>query len=133
MTHPAIEQQVTFLYTRDLAQSAHFYEQIMGLALILDQGTCRIFSVCGSSYLGICLSEEAPERPQGVIFTFATHEVDEWYRYLRDRGVEFEKPPTHNQKFNLYHCFLRDPNGYLLEIQQFLDPTWPGSRPEYPA
>jgi extradiol dioxygenase family protein len=26
-----------------------------------------------------------------------------------------------------YHlCFLRDPNGYFIEIQQFLDPAWPG-------
>jgi hypothetical protein len=26
---------------------------------------------------------------------------------------------------NIYHCFLRDPNGYLIEIQRFLDPAWP--------
>ncbi len=130
MPHPAIDQQVTFLYTRDLAQTAHFYEKMMGLSLALDQGGCRIYDVCGSGFLGICQSDEAPEQPQGIIFTFATHEVDQWYDFLKAQGVEFEKPPTHNQKFNLYHCFLRDPNGYLLEIQQFLDPAWPGNNSE---
>jgi len=60
------DQQVTFLYTGDLAATADFCETTLGLPLALDRGGCRI-----------------------------------------------------------YHCFLRDPNGYLLEIQRFLDPAWP--------
>lgn len=128
MSHPPIDQQVTFLYTRDLEKSTHFYEALMGLELVLDQGACRIYQVSDQGYLGICQSSEAPEQPQGIIFTFATHEVDQWYQYLSDQGVEFDKPPAVNPKFNLYHCFLRDPNGYLLEIQQFLDPAWPGNK-----
>ena len=125
MSHPKIEQQVTFLYTRDLAKTAHFYEEVLGLSLVLDQGSCRIYDVCGRGFLGICHSENAPQKPEGIIFTIVTHEVDQWYHYLSEQGVDFEKPPAHNPKFNLYHCFLRDPNGYLLEIQQFLDPSWP--------
>ncbi|WP_334780974.1 VOC family protein [Nostoc sp.] len=46
-------------------------------------------------------------------------QVDEWFEYLRERSVEFEKPPTLNEKYNIYHCFLRDPSGYLIEIQRF--------------
>ena len=127
MSHPTIEQQVTFLYTRDIAESAAFYEQILELPLVLDQGTCRIYAVSSSGYLGICYSDQAPQQPQGIIFTLATHEVDQWYQLLSAKGVVFEKPPAHNPKFNIYHCFLRDPNGYLLEIQEFLDPAWPGN------
>jgi len=43
MTHPPIDQQITFLYTRDLATTAQFYEEILGLRLALDQGDCRIY------------------------------------------------------------------------------------------
>jgi catechol 2,3-dioxygenase-like lactoylglutathione lyase family enzyme len=43
MTHPPIDSQITFLYTHDLAQTAHFYEDIMGLPLKLDQGSCHAF------------------------------------------------------------------------------------------
>ena len=127
MSHPSIEQQVTFLYTNDLQKTAHFYEKKIGLPLVLDQGSCRIYDVCGSGFLGICQSAEAVENPKGIIFTLATRKVDEWYHYLSAKGVAFEKPPSQNPKFNIYHCFLRDPNGYLLEIQQFLDPAWPGN------
>jgi len=39
-----------------------------------------------------------------------------------ERGVVFDSPPALNPKYNIYHCFLRDPNGYLLEIQRFEQP-----------
>jgi catechol 2,3-dioxygenase-like lactoylglutathione lyase family enzyme len=125
MLHPTIDQQITFLYTHDLTITARFYEQILGLSLVLDQDSCRIYRVSGDGYLGFCQREAAPEQPTGIILTIVTGEVDEWYRYLKVQNVDFEKSPTYNPDYNIYHCFLRDPNGYLIEIQRFLDPTWP--------
>jgi catechol 2,3-dioxygenase-like lactoylglutathione lyase family enzyme len=127
MPRPTIDQQVTFLYTRDLAATAVFYEEVLELPLVLDQGSCRIYRVSGDALLGFCEREETPEKPSGVIVTLVTAEVDAWYGYLSDKGVEFEELPSYNPTYNIYHCFLRDPNGYLLEIQQFLDPAWPAA------
>ncbi len=42
-----------------------------------------------------------------------------------ERRVDIEKPPTLNPQYNIYQMFVRDPNGYLIEIQTFLDPAWP--------
>jgi catechol 2,3-dioxygenase-like lactoylglutathione lyase family enzyme len=125
VSHPQIDQQVTFLYTRDLAQTAAFYEEVMGLSQVLDQGSCKIYRISDDAFLGYCERENAPEVPQGIIFTLVTRAVDAWYEHLANRGVTFEKPPQVNADYNIYHCFLRDPNGYLIEIQQFYDPTWP--------
>ena len=123
MSHPPIEQQITFLYTQDLATTTRFYEDTLGLELWLDQGSCRIYSVSGSGCLGLCQVGETSTLPtdkqSNVIFTLVTQQVDEWFEYLKERGVEFEKPPTLNEKYKIYHCFLRDPNGYLIEIQRF--------------
>lgn len=122
MSHPPIEQQITFLYTQDLATTTRFYEDTLGLELWLDQGSCRIYSVSGSGYLGLCQAGETSiptDKQSNVIFTLVTQQVDEWFEYLKERGVEFEKPPTLNEKYKIYHCFLRDPNGYLIEIQRF--------------
>jgi catechol 2,3-dioxygenase-like lactoylglutathione lyase family enzyme len=129
MTHPPIDQQITFLYTHDLAGTASFYEQTMGLPLKLDQGTCRIYQVGQTAYLGFCQRSTATGAPleadsddHDLILTLVTPLVDEWFEYLRHRGVAFEKSPALNKKYDIYHCFLRDPNGYLIEIQQFLHP-----------
>ena len=125
MKKPSIEQQVTFLYTHNLAETSHFYENVIGLPLTLDQGSCRIYQVSADGFLGFCERGPALEPPQNIIFTIVTSRVDAWYEYLLAQGVKFDKPPSLNSDYNIYHCFLRDPNGYLLEIQQFLDPAWP--------
>jgi len=125
MNHPPIEQQITFLYTRDLAATAAFYEETLGLSLVLDQGSCRIYRVSGDAFVGFCQRVEAPEQPTGIIFTLVTADVDGWYAYLQAKGVLLEKAPLVNPQYNIYHFFLRDPNGYLIEIQRFLDPDWP--------
>ena len=59
MSHPCIDQQITFLYTRDLEVTAHFYQVVLGLSLVLDQGTCRIYQVTSDAYLGICARDDA--------------------------------------------------------------------------
>jgi catechol 2,3-dioxygenase-like lactoylglutathione lyase family enzyme len=127
MTHPPFSSQITFLYTPDLAATAHFYEEMLLLPLKLDQGSCRIYQVSQDGYLGLCQRNDAPQEASAptkhhVIMTLVTSEVDEWYQRLSSREVAFEKPPSINTKYNIYHCFLRDPNGYLIEIQRFLHP-----------
>jgi catechol 2,3-dioxygenase-like lactoylglutathione lyase family enzyme len=128
MHHPSIEQQITFLTTQDLTTTARFYEELLGLQLKLDQGSCKIYTITQTSFLGFCqivnTSQEHSEDPEYVIFTLVTHEVDAWFTFLESQQVDIEKPPAVNPKYNIYHCFLRDPNGYLIEIQEFLDPAW---------
>ena len=124
MPHPSIDQQITFLYTRDLARTAQFYEDVLEFPLVLDQGGCRIYYVNNEAYVGFCERENAPEPPRGVLFTLVTQEVDAWYAYLSARGVPFEKTPAVNEVYGIYHCFARDPNGYLIEIQRFLAADW---------
>ncbi|MCB9420393.1 MAG: VOC family protein [Ardenticatenaceae bacterium] len=127
MKRPSIDQQVTFLYTADLAETAVFYETVLELPLILDQGACRIYATGGGAFLGFCHHLTGGAAHSGVILTLVSQDVDGWYNYLQQKGVEFEKPPQFNPRFNIYHCFLRDPNGYLIEIQRFDDPAWPPS------
>ena len=127
MTHPPIDSQITFLYTHDLALTAHFYEEIIGLKLKLDQGSCRIYKVSKNGYLGFCqrahaIPSSAESDPPTTILTIVTSSVDSWLHYLGERKAQIEGPPATNDRYDLYHFFLRDPNGCLLEIQQFLHP-----------
>jgi len=120
------DQQVTFVYTQDLDASAAFYGEILALPMILDQGSCRIYQSSPGAFIGVCRCHaERPISPAGVILTLVTDYVDGWYRRLRDKGVAFDKKPAENDTYNIYHCFLKDPDGYQIEIQQFRDPAWP--------
>ncbi len=120
------DQQVTFLYVRDLEKSSTFYGGMLELPLVLDQGSVRIFKTSRNSFLGVgqCNEKWSPS-PGGIIVTLVTDDVDGWYERLRSKGVAVDSPPSQNDEFNIYHCFLNDPDGYQIEIQRFGDPAWP--------
>lgn len=118
-----IAQQITFLETRDLARTADFYERLLGLRLARDQGRCRIYHVSGNAYLGFCeRADAAPAPPAGLTFTLVADDVDEWCRHLAANGVEVVKEPGDTPPYRIYNAFVRDPNGYLVEIQRFWEP-----------
>jgi catechol 2,3-dioxygenase-like lactoylglutathione lyase family enzyme len=118
----AVSQQITFLDTRDLRRTADFYERVLGLRLARDQGTCRIYHVSGTAYVGFCEKPDAPGEPRGLVLTLVTDEVDRWCAHLRSEGVEFVKAPADNPRYRIYNAFVRDPNGYVIEIQRFWEP-----------
>jgi len=121
---PAISHQITFVYVRDLEVSARFYADKLGLELVLDQGSCQIFRAAGRGLLGICARQGREPQTGSVILTLITTEVGAWYQYLEEKGVMLMEPPVHNPDYQIEHFFLRDPDGYLVEIQRFLDPRW---------
>lgn len=121
----AFAAAVTFVQVQDLEATSRFYGELLELELALDQGPCRIYRVTPSAYLGFCTHREGPS-PEGVILTLVTPDVDARCAELRARGVVFESGPKTNERFRIYHAFLRDPDGYLVEIQRFDDPAWTG-------
>ena len=118
--------QITFIRVDDLGVSREFYEDLMGLPLVLDQGKCRIVGIVkgGGGYLGYCEAEGRSKESQGVIFTIVTPNVDGWHQYLTTKEVELLGEPKINQEYGIYHFFLKDPDGHLLEIQNFLEADW---------
>lgn len=117
------DAQITFVYSDDIERSARFYENVLGLELALDQGSCRIYRVIGdSAYIGIC--QGAPVEATGIILTLVTDDVDGWYDKVNAAGWPCEHPPRHNATYNITHFFLRDPAGYRIEIQRFASADW---------
>ena len=124
MEHPKINQQITFYYSDQFEATRNFYQIILGLKLVLDQGKCLIFEVSTTGYIGFCDKSEISPNDH-MIFTLVTDDVDEWYKYLINKKVNIDRPPVYNADYNIYHLFFRDPNSYWIEIQKFYDPLWP--------
>jgi catechol 2,3-dioxygenase-like lactoylglutathione lyase family enzyme len=121
---PLFDQQVVFLPTSDLERADRFYQEVLGLALVLDQGVCRIYRTGPHAFVGVCV-HLTTDSATGAIVTLVSDDVDGWYQRLATAGVDFEKPPSRNERFGIYHVFLNDPDGNLLEIQHFENPGWP--------
>lgn len=56
-----------------------------------------------------------------MIVTLVTDDVDGWAERLVAAGHDVEGPAA-NDRFALYHLFVRDPDGHLVEIQRFDEP-----------
>ncbi|NMJ42615.1 glyoxalase/bleomycin resistance/dioxygenase family protein [Roseomonas sp. JC162] len=131
MTGP-FDQHVTFLYAEDPAPSWRFYEDVLGLPLAQDQGSCRIYAVAagGRAFLGVCRARgprvtDNPRVQGGAVVTFVHSDVEGWHDRLRDKGVEIAAPPRFSDTYRVTSFFFKDPAGYTLEIQRFERPDWP--------
>lgn len=125
MTPFTIQQQVTFIYTRDLAAGSGFLRDKIGLRLALNQfDLCHIYDVAPNAFLGVCTNRPAPSDP-GVTYSFVVSDADAAYETLKSRGVAFEAPPQLSERFNVYSAFFGGIENYRFEIQEFRDPSWP--------
>ena len=116
-----MKEFIVFLGTNNLEQTSAFYLNKLNLSLYKDQGICRIYSVTAQSRIGFCSHMPVVIDEKSPILTFVVDDVDEYYGKLRDQGVSIPEKPLMNEKFKIYHFFFRDPNGYLLEVQKFMD------------
>ncbi|UPY37913.1 VOC family protein [Sediminicoccus sp. KRV36] len=128
---PPLDQQVTFLYADDAEACWRFYEEMLELPLVQDQGSVRIYSLDGSrAFLGVCRARgpRASEDPRvvgGVVFTLVSRDVEGWHAFLAAKGVTLPMAPTYSEAYRITHFFFKDPAGYTIEIQRFERPDWP--------
>jgi catechol 2,3-dioxygenase-like lactoylglutathione lyase family enzyme len=108
---------IVFLSTRRLDEVVRFYRSRMGMNVWIEQEDCTILRH-GDLALGFCQRDHADTN--GIItFWYDTEkEIDDRFKDLMDIA---EGPPRRNEKYRVYHFFLRDPEERRLEVQQFLD------------
>ncbi len=120
-----IQYPITFFYYRDLEQVIPFYQDILGLDLVRDQGWCKIFSVNNMAYLGLvdeAAGSVSVSEQKSVLLTLVVDDVDAWYEHFKDRSASVLGPPEWHEEIGVYCFFLMDPAGYKIEIQRFKDP-----------
>ena len=110
---------IVFFGTKKLKELTEFYHKKISCRIWLEQADCTIFSH-GSFLFGFC--QRASVETDGIItFFFDTKEkVDQFYAIFHELA---ESPPKMNDKYNIYHFFIRDPEGRKVEFQHFINPV----------
>ena len=120
-----LSSQITFLYFKELNGPAHFFEEILRLKKIDDQGFARIYKIAGGAFIGIVDETKghcsAPTE-KNTLITLGTDDVHPWYERLKAAGVAIAAPPAVQPKANVKCFFFEGPGGYDFEIQTFLNP-----------
>lgn len=110
---------IIFLGTNKLDELTNFYHKDIGCDIWLEQADCKIFRH-DNFLLGFCTREKI--NTDGII-TFFFNEKQEVDRFYDKFKSVAEAPPVDNEKYNIYHFFIRDPEGRKVEFQFFNHPV----------
>ena len=118
-----IDGTITFFYYDDLAKAVDFYENVMGFEKVIDIPLAKVFKVHGESHVGLVDGHEGYlkfKEDKPVMLSWFSDDIDGWYERLKEKGVEVEQPPEKQSYLEMKTMLFRDPEGYLLEVLQWL-------------
>jgi catechol 2,3-dioxygenase-like lactoylglutathione lyase family enzyme len=116
-----------FLTVSDVARSRAFYADIFGGQVVLEQNPC-VVKVANSWIImnpgggptpdkpGITLQVPARDDVVSSFLNVRVADIGAFYAEARSKGAEFVTEPI-DRKAEI-RCYLRDPDGYLIEIGQ---------------
>ena len=118
---------VLWTYYDDLAGAERFYEDVMGLRLMVDQGWAKIYRTSATGFIGLVDGEKGMHQAtpdKAVTVSFLTTDVDAWFKHL-ERQEELEKLELRHHEV-LDEGFVRvfvgyDPENYFLEFDTFME------------
>jgi catechol 2,3-dioxygenase-like lactoylglutathione lyase family enzyme len=117
---------VLWLYYKDLEGIMRFYEDVMGLDLVVDQGWAKIYPTSPTGFIGPVDGAKGMHswtEKKGVTASFITNNVDAWFEHFKSRETfEFRSQEVEEEDRAGVRVFVGyDPEGYFLEFDTFLE------------
>jgi len=118
---------VLWTYYADLAGAERFYEDVMGLELMVDQGWAKIYPTSATGFIGLVDGERGMHQAtpdKAVTVSFLTTDVDAWLAHLQAQEQRERIELRHQEVLD--EGFVRvfvayDPENYFLEFDTFMD------------
>lgn len=115
-----ITSLIHFYGCSSLQKTKEFYVDLCGLTMFKDQGKCHIYALSSTAMIGFCMHLDAVHQEKSPLITFVVNDVKEVHATMQQAN----KQPGDiaiNEYFKLEHFFVKDPSGYTVEIQRFLE------------
>ncbi|MDY7028858.1 MAG: VOC family protein [Spirochaetota bacterium] len=118
------EKLITFIYYKDLQKGIDFYGNVLGFPLEIDQGWSKIYRVSEAGYVGIVDEQRGMQnwhKDKTVQICIRVPEVDPWYAFAKDLGVENLSEMFVSQELKIKAFVFDDPEGYQIEFQESIE------------
>jgi catechol 2,3-dioxygenase-like lactoylglutathione lyase family enzyme len=119
----------------DVEASRHFYADVLGGETVLDAGDFAIVALANGWVTITAGGEPTPDKPTVTLLppvdpnhassflNIRVADIDSAYDQWRGRGASFLTPPI--DRGSEIRCYMRDPDGHLIEVGQVTDPDRP--------
>ncbi len=119
-----VQATVLWLYYDDLRPVQDFYEALLGVDLLVDQGWAKVYQASSTGFIGLVdgsrgLHQATEEK--GVTVSFFTADVDAWFERAQSLGMELRTPELTDESGRVRVFVGYDPDGYFMEWDTFLD------------
>jgi catechol 2,3-dioxygenase-like lactoylglutathione lyase family enzyme len=131
-----------FIVSDDVERSRRFYTEVLG-GRVLFSGTPTVVALA-NTWIVInagggptddkpTVTLETPRDPDRVssFLNFRVKDIEAVYAEWSARGAQFLTPPKRHQYET--RCYVRDPDGYLIEVGQTTDPQGDWSPTNWPS
>lgn len=123
-SHLGIQATVQWLYYDELPPMERFYESLLGVTQMVDQGWAKVYQIAGSGFIGLVDGKEGlhpVSQEKCVTLSFLTDDVDGWLK--RAKGIDglrlrHEEVVEENGRVRLFVAI--DPGGYYLEWDEIV-------------
>lgn len=116
---------VTWLYYEDMLEAEAFYEEKIGLRLIVDQGWAKMYQVSETGFIGLVDERRGMHsftEQKGTSVSFLVKDLEGWYDYVKTQDPFPLERELYTGKEDRYKAFVGiDPGKYFLEFNQFLE------------
>ena len=116
-----------FITVRKVARSRDFYSRVLGGTVVLEENPC-IVKLANSWILmnpggpptpdkpGISVVDYEPGDTTSIFLNLRVADIRARYEEWKAKGAEFVTPPI--DRGAEIRCYMRDPDGYLIEVGQ---------------
>ena len=116
-----------FITVRRVARSRAFYSEVLGGTVVLEENPC-IVKLANSWIImnpgggptpdkpGISVVDYEPTDSTSIFLNLRVADIEACYETWSARGAEFITPPI--DRGAEIRCYMRDPDGYLIEVGQ---------------
>jgi catechol 2,3-dioxygenase-like lactoylglutathione lyase family enzyme len=117
-----------FITVRKVARSRDFYSRVLGGTVVMDENPC-IVKLANSWIImnpggpptpdkpGISVVDYEPGDTTSIFLNLRVADIQASYADWKAKGAEFVTPPI--DRGAEIRCYIRDPDGYLIEVGQF--------------
>ena len=119
-----IHSTITWLYNKDVLSMEHFYQNVLGLELVADQGWTKIYQASNTGFLAIVDEKRGMHdftEKKAVNVGIILEELEPWFNYVKTNQVV----DLRDQELNIgpetrYKSFVGyGPEGYYWEFDAF--------------
>ena len=130
-----------FIVSEDVERSRRFYSEVLGGKVVFS-GEPTYVALANSWIIINVGGGPTDDKPEVILETpqdphrtssflnIRVADIQALYTEWSARGAEFLTPPKHHE--SEIRCYIRDPDGHLIEVGQTTDPTRDWSPAQWP-